>query len=389
MDVKTIIRQEKVKTWQQLHSIGAHNNRLKDVPNADPERHIKRLFGSSNLTKDVRELMSKHDIDYTKLRKNAVLCNHMVLSLSPEFFTKGELDYKDTFNKKSIDQFSKRAIKFLKEKYGNKLAHISIHLDESTPHIHAVVVPIYFDDKAKKHKVAAKRFFDKPLLVKMQDEYYQAFKDLPFISKYTHGSNANHKDLKTFYGELEQTKEELAEQELEAKHKVESINNINKNLKERIRGLQAERMELKNQLTQANKKIKSLTDVLEAISDYLFKFTPTLMDKLPKFAKRFLKELKINKEKQREAIIKDNRAKANIDYDLSKLTNLEQEKKEVNLSGKSFLEGKIKYEYPEGGLEKIKSGGFDLALKIEEEKRKKEGIKRKPKPTLKPNKGSM
>jgi hypothetical protein len=158
------------------------------VQNADPEGEFKRLIGSDNLVEDVKNLMLKFGIEPAKIRKNGVICNELMLSLWLEYFSSDDDNLK--FNKKSIELFRKRAVSFLKEKYGQRIAHISLHLDETTPHIHCVVVPIYKDTIDQRYKLSAKRFFDRDRLIELQESYYKSFSDLPFIVKYVKKSNA-------------------------------------------------------------------------------------------------------------------------------------------------------------------------------------------------------
>jgi hypothetical protein len=61
----------------------------------------------------------------------------MILSASPEFF-------KDP---KATDEWIKTSCDWLKANYKDNLVNVVLHMDEQTPHIHAVIVPI--DEKRK------------------------------------------------------------------------------------------------------------------------------------------------------------------------------------------------------------------------------------------------
>lgn len=72
----------------------------------------------------------------------------MVLSASPEFF-RDPGQGPGQWNKRRMREWGQRTFDWLREEYGADLVHASIHLDEDTPHIHALVVPTY-DKKPRK-----------------------------------------------------------------------------------------------------------------------------------------------------------------------------------------------------------------------------------------------
>lgn len=351
---KTIIRQEKIKTWSELHNRGAHNNRLKTVNNSDNNRGIKRLLGTNNTTKDVKRLMMKNKIDPDHIRKNAVICNELILTISPDYFKNGELDYRDTFNKKATIEFQKRAVKFLLDKYKNKIASIVVHYDETSPHIHAIVVPIYFDKKTNRKKLSAKRFFDRSLLVELQEDYYNYFSDLEKITKYTHKSNAKHQDIKTFYGKLSEKKEEINNITLGIKAK-------NKKLMDRIKTLNNEKNILEKELYSLEKKNSKLNDALEVIFKILNSKAPSLVAALPKFVKEMIEYFNQQNNKKLNIIKKLNNNKSMVHIDTSSVENKEKELNESN------NKSKVRYTFPP---EKKSKGKEVLDRMLEEERRK-------------------
>lgn len=279
--IKTIIRTEKIKTIQQLHNIGAHNNRLKDVPNASPEHDIKRLIGTTNLVLDVKNVLEKCNLSIGGLRKNAVICNELLLSLSPEFFDDGELDYKNKFNKKNTLVFIRKAKDFLINKYGDKLAHLSVHLDESTPHIHAVVVPTYLDNVSGKYKLAAKRLFDRSDLQLLQKEYCETFKSIKeYHFSYQEKSTAKHQDLKSFYKNLDDTKKSLTVESVGLKQKVQLLENKNKDLIQEVKYSFIEKVNLTDELITEQEKVLKLEGFIKKVMILVNKVAPLIIRKL-------------------------------------------------------------------------------------------------------------
>lgn len=66
----------------------------------------------------------------------------MVLGASPEYFRshgQGPGEWDDS----KLKVWKAETMKWLKAEYGADLAHVSLHLDEETPHMHVLVVPTY------------------------------------------------------------------------------------------------------------------------------------------------------------------------------------------------------------------------------------------------------
>lgn len=66
----------------------------------------------------------------------------MVLSASPEYF-RGPGQGPGQWDESRLKAWKAATLGWLRDEYGDDLAHASLHLDEDTPHIHALVVPTY------------------------------------------------------------------------------------------------------------------------------------------------------------------------------------------------------------------------------------------------------
>lgn len=133
-----ILRVEKLKTAAAVQTAANHNLRAEGAaPNADPEKEKDNVYlGKMNPLAAIKKLHEKLNI---KVRKNAVIANEYLLTASPEFF--------EGMSKKEIKDWRKDQYKFLKDKHGDGLISFTFHADESTPHCHAIVTPIYQNDK--------------------------------------------------------------------------------------------------------------------------------------------------------------------------------------------------------------------------------------------------
>lgn len=66
----------------------------------------------------------------------------IVISASPEFFRDDPSEV-GTWNKEKLRRWKQSTLAWLKKEYGDDLAHVALHLDEDTPHMHVLVVPTY------------------------------------------------------------------------------------------------------------------------------------------------------------------------------------------------------------------------------------------------------
>lgn len=67
----------------------------------------------------------------------------IVLSASPEYFRPDDPGAVGTWNKDRLVAWQKACMKQLRKEHGEDLVFAELHLDEDTPHIHAVVAPTY------------------------------------------------------------------------------------------------------------------------------------------------------------------------------------------------------------------------------------------------------
>lgn len=76
----------------------------------------------------------------------------IVLSASPEFF-RADNQGPGEWDQSKLQEWRDSTMRWLREEYGDDLAHASLHLDEDTPHIHVLIVPTY----TKKPRVPGRR----------------------------------------------------------------------------------------------------------------------------------------------------------------------------------------------------------------------------------------
>jgi hypothetical protein len=182
-----IMRFKKLKSMGEIGGVGSHHSRDRETPNADTTVHNLWLKKpSAGIVEGVRDRLSG-----IKIRKNAVLGYEFLMTASPEFFRSddGEVEYQKVVN------FSRKAMAWLKEIFGSENIISSIcHLDEQTPHIQAVVVPI--DARGKLN--ACHWTGDRKKLQALQDSFAEKLAPLD-LERGIKGSRASHTRISEYY----------------------------------------------------------------------------------------------------------------------------------------------------------------------------------------------
>jgi hypothetical protein len=186
-----ILRVAKVKGGGGLGGCADHIERTRKTPNAGPGG-IRYLVGGDP-AEEVRSRLP------AKVRKNAVVAMEHLLTASPEYFRPHNPGAAGTWDKKRTEKWAELAVEWLKGKYGKNLASAVLHLDEATPHIHALVIP-----KREDGKLDAATLYTPHVLRRLQDSYAEAMKSLG-LERGIKGSTAKHENISRYYGRVNGT----------------------------------------------------------------------------------------------------------------------------------------------------------------------------------------
>ena len=184
--------------------MSGHHNRSRPTPNADPGRSRKNLLllGSGDPESDVRQRIDSSGV---KVRKNGVLAVEVFMSASPEWFRPDHPSRAGEFDPDKIEKFNKKALEWAKDYFGpENVVAATCHLDESTPHIHAVIVPIDNTPRKKGPQLrlnARKWLGDSKKLSSMQDSFASVMSVFG-LERGIKGSKAKHTTVRSFYGVL-------------------------------------------------------------------------------------------------------------------------------------------------------------------------------------------
>ena len=210
---QAIIRVAKIKTQSQATGKTKHNYRLMPTPNADPERTAslnQELVNTAQLDYwTLAEKRTEEGIAKTArgkprtVRADQVRAVEIVLTASPDWFKRDAA--RQAEDMRGSDWVTDN-LNFLKNKYGEKnLVSFTLHQDETTPHIHAVVVPL-----TKEGRLSADTLFNRKTLANLQTEYAEAMAPHG-LERGVKGSRRQHLDMKQMYGRQEQTAAALSE----------------------------------------------------------------------------------------------------------------------------------------------------------------------------------
>lgn len=190
----TVLRIQKLKTWGDIAGAGKHNQRERETPNADAARTSANQYlvgtpGMDNVA------AVKQAIGTQRIRKNAVLGVEMLLSASPAYFRPEIPEQAGTYDNTRMQKWKEATMGWLNEQYGNRIVSAILHVDEATPHIHALLVPL--DDKGK---LNCRSLFGgtRHTLSRLQTDYAGAVSSLG-IDRGIENSRATHQKVSRFY----------------------------------------------------------------------------------------------------------------------------------------------------------------------------------------------
>ena len=193
-----IFRVEPINKLKDLGQIGAHNQRLKEAYKSNPDIDKSKSIENVNLLpllknnyhnsymELVKEYKKEHDKKQETERKNRKKTFNQMLDDSNSviadelLFTSDKEFFKD-MSKDEIIKWANCCMDFVYEDIGyqkKQILNAVIHLDEKTPHLHIVVVPLIkkYDKRSKVEKwtISKKHYMkDKIYLSTLQDKYHE------------------------------------------------------------------------------------------------------------------------------------------------------------------------------------------------------------------------
>ncbi len=192
--MKAICRIAKCKSSGSATGKTQHNYREREVLNADKERqHLNQEYinlSHRGIWEIATERIEQAGVT-RKVKPDAVRAVEMILTASADFFDRDESGLAYDIRG---SEWLKKNQEFLENRYGKNVVALTLHQDEKTPHLHAIIVPITADNR-----LSAKEIFTPRTLRALQTDYAQEMQGFG-LERGIEGSKAKHSDMKTYYG---------------------------------------------------------------------------------------------------------------------------------------------------------------------------------------------
>lgn len=134
-----------------------HSNKDIDTSRSHLNYELTVRDRSVSYERQIKNYVNENKSSKRGIRKDAVLCAEWIITSDKDFFEK--------LNQEQTREFFETAKNYFSENYGEtNIAYASVHLDESTPHMHLGIVPM------KNGKLSSKAMFSRDELKHIQED---------------------------------------------------------------------------------------------------------------------------------------------------------------------------------------------------------------------------
>lgn len=168
-----ILRHAKIKA-PLMGAAVAHNHRTSSVEKVNIDASRTPLNQVLKAEGTVAErLANKLKGLTTKVRKDAVVAVELVLSASPEWFDELTTDRAALHKHPRFRAWANESMAWARREFGRNIIDVALHMDESSPHMHVLAVPLTNDGR-----LCAKEILARSELTRRQDSYAKALQGL-------------------------------------------------------------------------------------------------------------------------------------------------------------------------------------------------------------------
>lgn len=179
-----VVHMMKIKSGA-VGGIQSHNNREHE-PKTNPDVDMSRsednydLISCDNYKRSIKEKLSNLVESSRAVRKDAVVvCNFIVTS---------DNETMDALGADRQREFFQDSVKWFSDRYGaDRVLNATVHMDETTPHLHIGVVPITQDGR-----LSAKAIFTKTEMKAIQTEFARDVGEKYGLERGVEGSERTH-----------------------------------------------------------------------------------------------------------------------------------------------------------------------------------------------------
>lgn len=222
-----ICRCTRLKTWEDVAEAARHNGRDQRERSTIEGRPAPHEFvdrGGLSVVAHGKKLLAQCGI---KVAPGQVIATEYMITASPEWF-KGK-------ERSDCEEWINCSLDFIRKRHPRGMLSAKLHLDESTPHLHVICLPLYEDivrkrgARPKTPEAVARRAMEEALAPKvwrlsydrvmgksryalrdMQDQYHRHVQHLGLArGEDTVGQNKRHTPLKELRRQLEEREREL------------------------------------------------------------------------------------------------------------------------------------------------------------------------------------
>lgn len=338
-----IFRSEPIYTLKDLAQIGSHNKREKKAYNSNPDIKLeltknnielkeldsKYVKGFHELTKEYRlqheERMKTEREDrrrtYNQMldRSKNVVADELLFTATYEFFKEMTID--------DIKSWANTCMEFVYNDLGytkEQVLHSVVHLDEKTPHIHCVVVPLIkkLDKRTntERYTISKKQYIkDKIHLSELQDKYHKRLiekgYDLERGIKGSDNQNINIKQYKQMTKKLNHSLNVRNEKFDSAMSEFEENLKSNKNTifdKEYVK-VKRETFDSMNKVINESKKVREIQPKLQTVFDEVENYASSYKS-IEKENQKYAKEVNILEKENKELRQENNNLIYRLNY---------------------------------------------------------------------------
>jgi len=246
-----IFRVEPINKLKDLGQIGAHNLRKKEAYKSNPDIDKSKSHNNVDLVpcsnfydkymEIVKDYKNQHDEKQKTERENRKKSFNQMLDdsnsvIADELLFTSDLEFFKDMTNEEINEWANCCMNFVYEDIGYEkwqILNATIHLDEKTPHLHCVVVPLIkkFDKRANTEKwtISKKQYMkDRLYLSTLQDKYHKRMIDNGYnLDRGIKNSDNEHIDIKQY-------KKITRKLNLEIESKNNKLNNAMEELEQKM-----------------------------------------------------------------------------------------------------------------------------------------------------------
>lgn len=347
---------EKIKRCD-LHNNRKYKNNRNEQIDLSLSKYNITIAGTKNITNDIKEFYKKEFSEavynYNKNQKDErrkivdyleKMDKDSKSNIGTEFIfqmgDKEDWENKSLEDKKKTVEIFKKAIPILEEK-GIKTVNASLHLDETSPHLHLIAVPIIENQKRGLEKqVSQNKVITKEIIKEIRSKVEKSF-----IEEYNRIYNTNkelkkgseieehlqvqdYKDTKKVlevakkYGDKLELKEELEKKNNYITNELTKLDTENKEKLKRKNELEKTNDDLENSINNINKENQTYIEKLNKNKKDLEISTANITEEIKELESKNIEIKKIKEEKEKEF-------EKEFLYKANKIKEIEDLKKEI------------------------------------------------------------